>query len=323
MEEERALQVIEAEYVQLGSVRATSPSDVVVQASSIAGALKAIIAKQKLFTMIRGRKFVRVEGWTTLGAMLGVLPREVSAIRLDDGSYEAMVELVRASDGAVIGRGSAICGMDEEWATRKEYARRSMAITRATGKAYRLAFSWIMTLAGYEPTPAEEMDEVAAQAKRDFPPHGSSPAKSAQSRPRQTKKQEESTPVKQARVRWGQLWNEGKKLGLEIESLKGNPTADEIDARCDELGTRIVAAKKDDTAAYPAECIAAVLEAGLSENVYSIKATLVHAEVIPDDPPDMWVSWFSKYRESRDAGGSTEEAAGIANAWLASELSQP
>jgi hypothetical protein len=42
-----------------------------------------------------------------------------------------------------------------------------MAQTRATGKACRLAFSWIMSLAGYEPTPAEEMmpivDAVAVQ----------------------------------------------------------------------------------------------------------------------------------------------------------------
>lgn len=29
--------------------------------------------------------------------------------------------------------------------------------TRAMGKAYRMAFSWIIKLAGYEPTPAEEM----------------------------------------------------------------------------------------------------------------------------------------------------------------------
>jgi hypothetical protein len=48
--------------------------------------------------------------------------------------------------------------MDERtWSQRDAYARRSMAITRATGKAFRLGFSWIMTLAGYEPTPWEEM----------------------------------------------------------------------------------------------------------------------------------------------------------------------
>lgn len=33
-----------------------------------------------------------------------------------------------------------------------------MAATRATSKACRLSFSWIMTLAGFAGTPAEEMD---------------------------------------------------------------------------------------------------------------------------------------------------------------------
>ena len=74
------------------------------------------------------------------------------------------MELVRISDGMVIGKASALVGMDEKdrngqltWGNRNEYARKSMAITRATGKAYRLGFSWIMTLAGYEATPAEEI----------------------------------------------------------------------------------------------------------------------------------------------------------------------
>ncbi len=45
-----------------------------------------------------------------------------------------------------------------------------MAITRATGKACRLAFSWIMTLAGYDPTPAEELvDDQAPKRKKATP----------------------------------------------------------------------------------------------------------------------------------------------------------
>ena len=52
------------------------------------------------------------------------------------------------------------CGTDEKtWASRARYARRSMALTRATAKASRLAFSWVMVLAGYEPTPSEEIPE--------------------------------------------------------------------------------------------------------------------------------------------------------------------
>ena len=77
-----------------------------------------------------------------------------------DGIYVAVVELVRMNDGACISRASAECGEEKPWNTRAKYARRSMAQTRATGKACRLAFSWIMSLAGYEVTPAEEMTPI-------------------------------------------------------------------------------------------------------------------------------------------------------------------
>lgn len=143
--------------VQFGSIE-VPPHEVVNEASRLAKPLARVIEQQRLFSEISGKRYVKCEGWTTLGGMLGVLPREVSATRLDDGGYEAVVELVRTSDGQVIGRASAICGMDEKrWGKAEEYARRSMAVTRATGKAYRLGFSWVIQLAGYEPTPFEEM----------------------------------------------------------------------------------------------------------------------------------------------------------------------
>ncbi len=40
-----------------------------------------------------------------------------------------------------------------------------MAQTRATSKAMRIPLSWVMVLAGYSPTPAEEMTEDMVQSK--------------------------------------------------------------------------------------------------------------------------------------------------------------
>jgi hypothetical protein len=152
--------------IVLGSLSVSGPLDVVAQAVMVAEELARIIREKKLSRSIQGREYVYVEGWTTLGAMLGVTPREVSVEITPDGDYLAAVELVRVVDSAVIGRGSALCGSDEQtWANRPRYARRSMAITRATGKAYRLAFSWVMKLAGYEPTPAEEIPDDFELAK--------------------------------------------------------------------------------------------------------------------------------------------------------------
>jgi hypothetical protein len=172
----------EIERVQLGTIQASSPQDIVVRATAMAKTLSNIITEQGLFTTISGRKYVHVEGWTTLGAMLGIMPREVEdgITEHENGDYEAVVELIRASDGAVIGRASSIVSTDEKtWANRPRYARRSMAVTRATGKAYRLGFSWIMKLAGYEPTPAEEMPMEGSYREIAKPKRKPAPKQSA------------------------------------------------------------------------------------------------------------------------------------------------
>lgn len=155
--------VVVGEEVQLGTLSVSGPSEVIKRASAVARELANVINDRKLYKVINGRKFVQVEGWSTLGAMLGILPRERQVAKFE-GGWEAYVELVRASDGVIIGGASAICTRDEKnWGKRDEYAVRSMAITRATGKAFRLGFSWIMTLAGYEVTPAEEMPDEPAR----------------------------------------------------------------------------------------------------------------------------------------------------------------
>lgn len=163
--------------VSLGVINGDSAAALVTGATDVAKQLASVIDGCNLFNVISGRKFVRVEGWTTLAAMMGVSPREVSVLALEDGSYEAIVELVRHKDGMVISRGSALCGSDEStWGSRPRYARRSMAITRATGKACRLAFSWVMGLAGYEPCPAEEMDGIDIEARHvENAPHKAVP----------------------------------------------------------------------------------------------------------------------------------------------------
>jgi len=146
------------EAVSLGLVRANSPTDLVLRATEAANALSDVIENKRLYSVISGKRYVRCEGWTTLAAMLGFLPREETVARRDDGTYEASVALVRITDGTVLTRASAECGMDEPtWKSRPNYARRSMAVTRATSKACRIALSWVMALTGYEVTPAEEV----------------------------------------------------------------------------------------------------------------------------------------------------------------------
>lgn len=167
---------VTASPVALGTLNAATPGALVQGAAELAAELATVIDRQKLATIIKGRKHVQVEGWTTLGVMLGCVAREVQTVEAD-GIYTATVELVRMTDNACISRASAECGSPDEldkfgkpiWSARPRYARRSMAQTRATGKACRLAFSWIMSLAGYEVTPAEEMPPVEVSREQEEP----------------------------------------------------------------------------------------------------------------------------------------------------------
>ncbi len=175
MSEETTDIVVQDETIALGSHSIENAGQIVERGVAIANVLKDVIERQRMYTVIgwgdKAKKHVNVEGWATLGAMLGVTPRTVSVSEIEEGIFEATVELVRANDGAVIGRGIAECGAPDEvdkdgrpiWANRARYARKSMAITRATGKAFRLAFAWIITLAGYSGTPAEEMTFVEGE----------------------------------------------------------------------------------------------------------------------------------------------------------------
>jgi hypothetical protein len=156
VDEERAIVVRQPDRL----AQAPTPEDTLSLATRMATALKDVVEKQRLFAVIQGKKYPQVEAWMTIARMDNVVAREARPpIRRDDGSYEAFVELIRLSDGMVVGAGSALCGTpdDRPWATRGEPARRSMAVTRATSRAFRQQYSWIMALAGYEPTPAEEM----------------------------------------------------------------------------------------------------------------------------------------------------------------------
>lgn len=142
--------------------RTEDPTEIIVKATAVATTLSDVLRKQKLTTRIGKSEHVRVEGWTLLGTMLGVFPVCVWTRKLDDG-WEARVE-ARTRDGAVVGAAEAECLRSEtKWADRDDYMLRSMAQTRATSKALRQPLGFVVSLAGFDPTPAEEMPSDAEQ----------------------------------------------------------------------------------------------------------------------------------------------------------------
>jgi hypothetical protein len=83
--------------------------------------------------------------------------REEITYDVDGFDWEARVD-IKTPSGTVVGTAEAMVSRAENtWSQRDDYALRSMAETRAESRAYRKAIGWIVHIAGYNPTPAEEM----------------------------------------------------------------------------------------------------------------------------------------------------------------------
>lgn len=140
------------------------PTAVVERASGVATALAKVINERELTSRISGKDHVQVEGWTLLGSMLGVFA-EIEWTRPLDNGWEARA-VARTLTGNVVGAAEAMCTNNEgRWRRADPYAIRSMAQTRAVSKALRMPLGFIMHLAGYSTTPAEELTDE--QPERD------------------------------------------------------------------------------------------------------------------------------------------------------------
>jgi hypothetical protein len=133
------------------------PEQALKRMAELATPLADVIEAKKLYATIGGRRHITAEGWTTLGGMVGVVP-VVCWTRPNESQdgYVARVE-ARTLDGRVVGAAESECSrVERTWKNRNPYAIRSMAQTRAIGRALRAPLGQIVVLAGYEPAGAEE-----------------------------------------------------------------------------------------------------------------------------------------------------------------------
>ena len=164
------------------STELTKPVYDIVNKDSMLGLsneLSRLIVEKKLTTNIQGKNYVNVEGWMFCGSALGLNPviTEVTDLTrrgTEPGQveikYMAKCEVRNITTGQLVATGVAICSNFEHSKKRfDEYAILSMAQTRAIGKAYRNLLAWLMKAAGFEATPAEEMDFVHEEPKKSKP----------------------------------------------------------------------------------------------------------------------------------------------------------
>lgn len=159
---------------------ALTPREVVDNATIQAKLLMDIVEKAHCYQQIRDKKYLQVEAWETIGAFNRTHSEtaEVAPIKNDEGQtigYQARVQLWK--DGQVVGGAVMPCFFTENCCKgrdgdAKHKACMSAAQTFATSKAYRMNYSYIAILAGFQPTPAEEItDDTESDTKTETKEH--------------------------------------------------------------------------------------------------------------------------------------------------------
>jgi hypothetical protein len=163
---EEALAVVERPDTHALAV--ARPPDVVLKEARLAAkALAKVVEGKQHKVVLGGRTYLQYEDWQTLGRFYGVTAvcSSTKYIEFGEGDYkvvgfEARADALLVSSNQVISSAEAMCLNDEKnWSgpNKPLFQLRSMAQTRACAKALRNVLAWVVVLANYSPTPAEEM----------------------------------------------------------------------------------------------------------------------------------------------------------------------
>ena len=217
------------------------------RAKAIAKEIAATVGH--LIVNIGGRSYPTVAWWQAVGWTFNVTSTEVEVQKqtTEDGSveYMAVVAIVRIDTGETVSRGSAIASSAElnakgnppPW-SMNAFSVRSMAITRATGRAYRHGCAIIPHLLKIESTPAEEMPIESAQPEaRALPP--AAPASSGSSSVMAMLKQ--SVLDEQIDGLAGQVSEIAKELGHKISPASARAAAEKGSTSQEDVRDRLVA----------------------------------------------------------------------------------
>jgi hypothetical protein len=126
--------------------------------------LMAIVSKKEKPVIINDEIYLEYEDWQMLGRFYKVSAGATSTRHVEFGEvqgFEATAEALLVVNGQSIRISAAegMCLNDEwRWQDKPLFQLKSMAQTRACAKVLRNVLAWVVVLAGYKPTPAEELD---------------------------------------------------------------------------------------------------------------------------------------------------------------------
>ncbi|MDI6868545.1 MAG: hypothetical protein QMD88_03110 [Coprothermobacterota bacterium] len=161
-----------------------APEVVLQEAQKAASALQRVVAGKKRPVIFRGEQYLEFEDWQTVAKFYGFCARTLEAEPVEIFGVKgakARAEVVDLRTGLVVGGAEAYCMRDEEnWQGKPWFQLASMAQTRAGAKALRNVLAWVVVLAGYRPTPAEEIQEAVEYRKGKEELSGKGPGGSSQ-----------------------------------------------------------------------------------------------------------------------------------------------
>jgi hypothetical protein len=173
-------------HIEGGLVVMGNPKHMLKQAQEVADLLMEVVEKQNLFMKIGTSTHIYVTAWQFLAHFYGISAKVTSVDPYIDemtgaAGFKATADAIMMTTGMVISSGSAIClNTEANWSLRPKYEWKvvpgvgrtkvqvgeehvpsfqlySMASTRAVGKALSNVLRFVVMLAGFDPTPAEEM----------------------------------------------------------------------------------------------------------------------------------------------------------------------
>lgn len=190
------------------------------------------IVKQNGWSVNVGGKsnHLMYEAWQTVGKYFNcsVGTGDAEPVEIDNVSgFKAKAYVIDNKTGVKVGEAEAYCMRDEaNWKTKPTFQLASMAQTRAGAKALRQIFGFVVALAGYSPTPAEEMIQEA-KLINDYP---SSPYAELGSTTSSVKSEILATDKQWTFIK--QLWKNGEQdeaeLNNYIEELVGIESAKDL-----------------------------------------------------------------------------------------------
>lgn len=138
-----------------------APEKVLNEAKEAAKALQDVISRKAKPVRFNGEQYIEFEDWQTIGRFYGLAAKVLRTAPIvfgDVNGFEADAVIIDVKTGEEVSRAEAMCLSDEpNWKSKPLFQLRSMAQTRACAKAFRNVLAWVVVLAGYRPTPAEEL----------------------------------------------------------------------------------------------------------------------------------------------------------------------